>query len=295
MDDFSAYDNTSSEGMRPVAIVSQLLQQVVNIHHIDELLIWIATTIIQQTGIDAVHIWAAQAHTAGALYIKLRASASLHPSQGRAVTESAEVAALMERMLREQRGIQSIPVTKFFTQPHATMLMKQNYRYLTAYFVSKEVLLPPVQKGAQAGDIFTPLQIVFSFFTQQPLQASQTRAIRFLVEQSLRIAISHQLLTTKAPPLPGSRSGMSSEGDIQAAFAYLIPARSATRGLGMEPVENPFNRTAMLSENKARQIYSLIDGKKSVAELALITHMSQKEVIETLQSLIAQGHISYKM
>jgi hypothetical protein len=197
MDDFSSYDNSSNEGMRPVAIVSQLLQSVVNIHHIDELLMWIANTMIQRSGIDAVQIWAVQANTTtGALYIKLRASASQYLAQARGVSTSAEVTAFIERMLRERRGIQSVPVTKIFSQYQATMLMQQNYRYWTVYFVGKEdILLPPLQKGSQKGEIATPLQMVFSFFTQQPLQATQTRAIRFLVEQSLRIAVSHDLLS----------------------------------------------------------------------------------------------------
>jgi hypothetical protein len=293
MDDFSSYDSSSNEGMRPVVLVSQLLQRVVNIRHIDELLMWIANTMIQSQGLDSVQIWAAQARTAGTLYIKLRASANQQFSQERGVTESAKVAALIEHMLREKRGIQSIPVTKFFSQYQATMLIQQNYRYLTAYFVSRDVLLPPVQKGTQEGEIPTPLQMVFSFFTPQPLQASQTRAIRFLVEQSLRIAISHELLSTQAQQLSGSRSrtSISSEGDLQAAFAHLIPARTETEEI--EQAENPFNKAVILSEKKTREIYSLIDGKKNIVELANLTSMSQKEVLDALQSLIAQGHVSY--
>src|SRR5690348_11977828 len=103
MDDFSAYDNPAIDGMRPLAIVSQLLQRVVNIHHIDELLTWIASTMRQRFGIDAVQVWAAQTSTTGVLYTKLRASVSQHLSQTRGVTESAEVAVLIERMLREKR------------------------------------------------------------------------------------------------------------------------------------------------------------------------------------------------
>jgi hypothetical protein len=293
MDDFSSYNNPSIEGMQPVAIVSQLLQKVVNIHHIDELLTWIANIVRQRLGIDAVQIWAAQARTTGALSIKLRASVSQHFSQTRGVTESAEVAALIEHMLREKRGVQSIPVTKFFSQYQATMLMQQNYHFLTAYFVTRDVLLPPTQRGAQEGEIDTPFQMVFSFFTQQPLQASQTRAIRFLVEQSLRIAISHELLSTQPQQPSGSRSGTltSSARDMQAAFAHLIPAKAETEEI--EQAENPFNNAVIIPEKKTREIYSLIDGKKDIAQLALLTRMTQKEVLEALQSLIAQGHISY--
>jgi hypothetical protein len=195
-------------------------------------------------------------------------------------------------MLRDQRGIQSIPVTKFFSQYQATMLMQQNYHYLTAYFVSKDVLLPPAQREAQTEDIATPLQIVFSFFTPQPLQASQIRAIRFLVEQALRIAINQQLLSTKAQQPPVSQAGISSEeGNLQAVFAHLIPTRAQEEKI--EQAENPFNKAVIISEKRTRQLYSLIDGKKNIAELAYLTRMSQKEVLEVLQSLVSQGHVNY--
>ena len=47
----------------------------------------------------------------------------------------------------------------------------------------------------------------------------------------------------------------------------------------------------MISEKRVRQMYNLIDGKKTLSELALLTRMSQKEILEALQSLLAQGHI----
>jgi hypothetical protein len=290
MDDFSSYESSSNEGMRPVAIVSQLLQSIVNIHHIDELLMWIANTMIQRSGIDTVQVWATQAHRTGALYIKLRASASQHLSQARGVSESTEVAVLIERMMRERRGIQSVPITNIFSQYQAAMLMQQNYRYWTAYFVSRDVLLPPMQRGSQEGEIATPLQLVFSFFTQQPLQTTQTRAIRFLVEQSLRIAISHNLLSPKTQQPSGTGTGYL-KADGQYEFAHHVPRKVQKEQI--EQAENPFNSAVILSEKRSRQVYSLIDGKKDVAELALLTNMSQKEVLEVLQSLLTQGHISY--
>jgi hypothetical protein len=291
MDDFSSYDNLSHEGMRPVAIVSQLLQKVANIHQIDELLMWIANTMVQSLGIDAVQIWAAQARASGLLYTRLRATASQYLSPTRGVTENAEVATLIERMLREKRGVQSIPVTKFFSQYQATILMQHNYHYLTAYFVSKDVLLPPGPEGEKEREIPTPLQIVFSFFTQQPLQAPQIRAIRFLVEQALRIAISHQLLSTKAQQPPVSQAGITSEGDLQVTLARLIPTR--TQEEKIEQAENPFNNAVIITEKRTRQLYNLIDGKKNVAELAFLARMSQKEVLEALQTLITQGYVNY--
>ena len=78
---------------------------------------------------------------------------------------------------------------------------------------------------------------------------------------------------------------------MQAAFAHLIPAKAEKEEI--EQAENPFNKAVIIPEKKTREIYNLIDGKKDIAQLALLTRMSQKEVLEALQSRIEQGHISY--
>jgi hypothetical protein len=294
MDSFSLYYNSANNGsndrMRPIAIVSQLLQSVADMRHIDELFTWIANMMVQRLGMKSVQVWATQADTTGASHIKLRASSQNH-FQVQQVSENAEVGALVARMIRERRGILSIPVTSIFSRYQATILAQQNCQYWTVYFLSKNILLPPTQREFQPEEVPTPLQMAFSFFTQQPLQTSHARAISFLVEQALRIALSRGLFATepqqRTGPLPGK-----SEGSIQSALAYLIPEHAQTREI--EQAENPFSNAVVIPEKRARQMYSLIDGKKNVVELASLTRMSPKEILETLQSFLAQGYITLR-
>ena len=77
---------------------------------------------------------------------------------------------------------------------------------------------------------------------------------------------------------------------MQSAFIQLIPERiHATK---IEQAENPFSNAVVLPEKKMRQIYSIIDGKKNIEEITFLTQMRSKEVLETLQSLIAKGYIT---
>ena len=246
---------------------------------------------VWRLNIDSVQIWSTQASTTGILYAKLRASISQRPVQTQQMSESAEVGTLVERMLQDQRGIPSIPVTSLFSQYPATILEHQDCRYWTTYFFSQDALLPPTQGEPQAGEIPTPLQLVFSLFTRQPLPPSHTRTISFLVEQSLRIASSRGLLLMTAPQFSGPIPA-ASEKTIEPPLAYLIPER--TQATEIEQARNSFNSTVVITEKKIRQIYSLIDGKKNIAELAFLTRMHHREVLEALQALLSRGHIKLR-
>lgn len=280
MEEVSAHETPFHKSAQPIAIVSQLLQLVTSMHHIDELFTWLATIMVERLGMISVQIWAAQAYRVGDVHRKLRASTSRHPFQALQVLESAEVRVFVDRMLHEQRGILSIPVSGTFSHYQAAIFTQQDCSYWTAYFLSRDVFLPPSQEQSERDEVSTPLQMIFSFFTQKPLQPSQVRAISFLIEQSLRIAISHDLLSTKTE---------KPEEDIQSAYAQLIPERVQTAEI--KQGENPFSNAVVIPEKRMRQMYAIIDGKKNIEELIYLTYMSRKEVLETLRSLLSKGYI----
>ena len=275
--------NLTGKSMRPIAIVSQLLRAVANMHHIDELFTWIADILVQSFDVVFVQLWANQAYSTGISRRKVRASTSQNPFQALEVFEGVEFRTYIERMLREQQGILSIPVTRIFSQYQAGILAQQNCLYWTMYFISQDVFLPPPQRHPEEEEVPTPLQMIFSFFTRQPLQVSQARAISFLIEQAFRIAIGHGLL---------SRSSEKLEEVSQSTFASLIPERIQT--IKIEQGENPFNSAIVISEKRSRQMYSLIDGKKNVKELTVLMQMNQKEAVKMLQSLFSQGYIKIR-
>lgn len=286
MEDFPSDSNLPGKSVRPIVIVSQLLQLVASMHHIDELFTWIADILVQRFDVVSVQVWANQAYNAGVSRCKVRASASQNSFQALQVFDGAEIRTFVERMLREQRGTLSIPVTSIFSQYQAAVLAQQGCRYWTMYFISQDVLLAPPQRHSEKEEVPTPLQMIFSFFTQQPLQVSQTRAISFLIAQSFRIAISHELLSkTSEKAREGSQAS-------QAAFAHLIP--ELIQVTEIEQGANPFNTAIVIPEKRSRQMYNFIDGKRNIKELTLLMQMNQKEILETLQSLLVNRYIKIR-
>jgi|ERR1019366_4860602 hypothetical protein len=280
MEDISSKHRVADKNIQPVAIVSQLLQAVATMHHIDELFIWMANVMVQRFGVTAAQIWALQAYSTGEVSGKLRVSVSQHAFQDLQVFESAEVSTFVERKLREKQGILSIPVTNLFSRQYATILVKQDCRYWTMYFLRENVFLPPPQRHPEQEELYTPLQMIFSFFTREPLQPAHTRAISFLVEQSLRIALSRGLL---------SKTSEKVKETHPFTVADLIPEH--TQAAEAEQSENPFSSAVVISEKRVRQMYNLIDGKKSVAELMALMHIDEKEALELLHSLLAKKYI----
>jgi|SRR6266567_1609604 len=280
MEDFSSNDTLSNKSIRPIALVSHVLQHMAKMRHIDELFAWLATTLVEHFGVVSAQVWATQAYRAGVVHGKLRASSSLHSFQALQIFESAEVKVFIERMLRDQRGVLSIPVPRIFSQYQANVFAQQNCLYWTTYFIGKDVLLPPSQSNSARNEIATPFQLIFSLFTPRPLQPSDARAISFLLEQSFRIVISQGFL---------SKTPVQSEKDSQSIFDSLIPER--IEAIQVEQAENPFNSAIVIPEKRNRELYSLIDGKKNIEELRALMYASQKEMLEVLQSLLAKGHI----
>jgi hypothetical protein len=278
MEEFS-----SNKSTRPIAIVSQLLQLITSMHHIDDLFAWLAATMVEHFNMLSVQIWAVQASRTGSVRRKLRASSSRHSSQAINILESVEVKVFVERMLRERRGILSIPVVSTFSRYQATIFAQQDCLYWTAYFLSKDVFLPPTQKEPEREEVPTPLQVLFSFFTQAPLQPAHARAVSFLIEQALRIAISHGLLSTESE---------EREDSLQLDIATLIPERIQTTKI--EQGENPFSHAVVIPERRSRQLYDLIDGKKNIQELQLLMRVEQKVFWELLQTLVLNSYINVR-
>jgi hypothetical protein len=203
MDDFPSRDAFSNKGIRPIALVSHILQLMVKMQHIDELLAWLSATMVEQFGAISAQVWATQAYRMGGMRSKLRGSASIRSFQAAQVVESAEVRVLIESMLRDQRGILSMPVPRMFSPYQANVFVQQNCLYWTTFFIGKDVLLPPPRNDSERNELATPLQLVFSLFTPHPLQPADARAISFLLEQAFRIVLSKGFLS-KTPIRSGT-------------------------------------------------------------------------------------------
>jgi hypothetical protein len=79
--------------------------------------------------------------------------------------------------------------------------------------------------------------------------------------------------------------------DTSIALADIIPARS--QDLQRYQAANPFACASVIADKKARRLYSAVDGCRNVAELARITCLAQKELVQALRYLFQQQKIEF--
>jgi hypothetical protein len=69
-------------------------------------------------------------------------------------------------------------------------------------------------------------------------------------------------------------------------LADLIPRRA--QSIEVIQVNNPLASAVVISDKQARQLFALINGKRSVAQLMEKTHMDQLEFTSALRFLLKQ-------
>jgi hypothetical protein len=287
--ELSYRSNRFGEGTQPVAVISQLMQYATSVQHIDDLLQWVANAIVRGIGIGAIQLWTMQAYITGQQHVELRiAKQHLPLPLPRNAYMSPQAVSVIERVFHERHNVMSTPVKNIFSPPQADLLGQYRLSYWTSFFFYKNDLLPPIKGKLAPGKISTPLCMVVSLFSQQPLPQQNVRATNFILEQSLRIAATRQLFSaTQDEPLK-ALSQESKLATIQ-ALQRLVPHRTKETTVSQE--QNPFAHAVIISERKARRLYAVIDGKKTVAELAPLANLDQQEMVESLQFLLKKQYI----
>jgi len=79
---------------------------------------------------------------------------------------------------------------------------------------------------------------------------------------------------------------------MQTSFTHFVPVHTQTTEIDQS--QNPFKSAVVIKEKKTQQLYELIDGAKNIEDLTSLMHMSGDEVVEMLQSLLAQGYINLR-
>lgn len=286
---YSPPSRTPEERRQPIALVARLMQDAPNMRHVDEVFLWLSQTIAKHLDIPVVQFWTTQLDSNRNYHAALRALASQHQALPQPVHLNQHMALVMRQRLLERRSSASLPVESVFPASQATLLAHYRLRFLANYVLSKDALLPP-PKSIPEG-IPSPFNLSIAFLTTQPLTREQERAIRFLMEQSIRILSQFQLLFT-----PGSiRQEQQASGGAKkpASFALdeTIPRR--TQDLEQFQADNPFSSAAIISDKNARRLYTAIDGRRDVAELLQYVPLEQKKVYSALRYLLGEEKIQF--
>ncbi|GHO46660.1 hypothetical protein [Ktedonospora formicarum] len=276
------------ERRQPIALVARLMQDAPNMRHVDEVFLWLSQTIAKHLDITVVQFWTTQLDSNGQFHAALRALASQHQALPQPVHLNQHMALVMRQRLLEKRSSASLPVENVFPASQASLLAHYRLRFLANFVLSRDALLPP-PKSLPEG-VPSPFILCVAFLTSQPLTREQERAIRFLMEQSIRILSQFQLLHT-----PGSIRQKQASGDAKkpAPFALdeTIPRR--TQNLEQFQADNPFSSAAIISDKNARRLYTAIDGRRDVAELLQYLPLERKEVYSALRNLLEEKKIQF--
>ncbi len=134
------------------------------------------------------------------------------------------------------------------------------------------------------------MEAVALLFCSQPPHPEIQRSISYISRLALQLAESSGLLLP--PPgtqthAPGYKLRLQQESLL--ALLELVPHRRQDTDL--MTTSSPLSNSIIISDKKARHLYTVIDGRNNVKDLCAITHLDVKEISLALQLLLVEQHI----
>ena len=291
--------NSSQTGLgRGQPLVStQLLRVATNMHHVDELFLWLTQTIVRNFDVQVVQFWAAQSTRTGQYFIQLRTMVRQDTSLPQHVVTNNQVIAIAERVLSEQHNYLLQPVGTVFPPYQTSLLTRYGLNYFFSYFLSGSTLLPPASNETSGESIPTPLAIATMLFLRQALSQNQLATIRLSTERALAVAAYRGLLlpSQTSGRIPAVSNGTHQQVGVAPQQNSLLPLeRLVPRRLedaNYMTTSNPLTFTAVISDRPARRLLAAVDGSKNIDELGLSLNMDNREIYRALQFLLDQHRI----
>jgi hypothetical protein len=282
MDFFSSPDDQGRKDELKQDIAGQLLQ-ITNLHHIDDVFLWLVHTIVHRFGAQVAQVWAMQSTDKGQLFPQLRSVMRQDRSLSQNIVANPHVASLAGHMLSTQRDIPLHPVDASFTQYVALLLKRHGLYYCAGTCIKRDTLLPPPRTSTSGQKIATPLVTGLLLFFQH-LPGSHTLAsIEDTLKQALTLADTCGLLC--------SNTDSATIAYPQIEPAPSLPARPALSDLLArridDPLNNPISSAATLPEEQMRRVYAAINDKRNMAELAMLTNLELKDILLIVRKLAA--------
>lgn len=287
--DTSSQTNASRQ---QAAITAQLFKAVTNMHHIDQLFLWLSSVIIERFGIQVFQFWAVESSLSGQFSLQIRTLSCEDTSFPQHIFASNQFAVLAQRIIRQQNIYAFYTVSNILPPYQTDLLGRYGLNYCASYFLRSSKRLPPSEKSLATGKIPTPLVGTLLLFLRQPLSPYVLTAIGSILEQTIVIAESRGLLLPTLTPPSGSVPRVSTVPPSQRSksdLSELIPHR--TEDTELMRSSNPLSGSIIISDKQARRLYAGIDDHRNVDELCNITSLDIKEVFFVLQKLLLQHRI----
>ena len=292
MDSYGAKGDVSRPGVSrwPLVITAQLFQVAANMQHVDQLFLWLANVSVQNLDIQVIQFWGLQTNRTGQLFTQLRTSALQDNSLPQQVVTNNQVVTTAGNILIQRRGFMIQKVGGLFSSFQADLLARYGLYYCSCFFLSSNMLLPPVyNQASHAEDLPLPLSLaVLVFLRQVPLQ-NTLPGLNLVLEQAIQIAGNNSLLLPPGSTNTHSLSNGYPQQEMPLVLTELVPHRLEDDNLLKS--SNPFASSDIITDKQARRLYNAIDSHRAVWEICEITGMDLKEAQKALKILMAHHRI----
>lgn len=299
-----------------IAFKRQLFQALPSMHHIDELLQWLASSLVQRFNIQMLLFWTNHTATTGQQVAQLRATARQDSSIPDQLILNEPMQRIAQQLLSERVAYQPQAVETLFSQYQTTLLKRYGLSYWGACFTSKKALLPPREDRASHTEKPTLFAMTTLLFLRRMPQGSLMSTINIMLEEVIIHAIKQGLLLSTndpynsfsslphtplpqsdisplqpfTPPPQGFPSQLVTRKPRRAfTLAQLIPKRKQDNNDLL--VNNPFARPTIISDKKARRLHLEMNGQANIEDLSSITGLNIQEIGIALRLLWDQHRI----
>ena len=293
--EYTTPSSSQRRGNAPL-IIPQLLQAATGMRHIDELLLWLASAVVQRLDIQVVQFWANQASPTGQLSLGLRTNINEDSSLPQAVVYNPQVAAVVEKAVNMHQHIPLQPMNSVFSPHQANLFLRYGLRYCLGYFLSIDALLPPAQTVPSYRGRATPCTMFVLLALHHDPSKELFATLEPMFEQAILIAARRGFLL--AAPAQSMRSTVDTDHNIHTPYPQQLVSPSLSRLIPRRinkteamKSDNPFTAVApnpVIKDRTALRLYQAIDGNRTIADLAAMTRLKEQDVLIVLQTLLKQ-------
>lgn len=279
----------SDTGEHQFVILTQLLQAATQMQHIDELFLWLTRKMMQYLRIEVVQIWTmgiTHEHLAPAV---LRATSFYDQSMHVHVVENPQVTNVVTSLLSRQQAVLSQPIGNLFSPYQSRLLGRYGLYYCACCATMSNVALPLVNGSLHRQASGSPSIVAALLFLAQPRPQQFVLSINQILEQSVLIAKKQGLLQTSSVQAAVTPVYGAPEQRSLPPLHELIPVRVRSRDSMRS--SNPFTSAAAISDKRAQTFLSVVDGSRTVAEIAALKQMEGKDMVAALRLLLQHQRI----
>lgn len=281
-----------SMGNHQLIVISQLIQQIEHMEHIDELFLWLSQIFVKRLNIQVIQFWVTQEHIPGTQAPELRITVRQDPSLEPYIVTNTQGAMLAERVIQAKRGVTPRPVANVFSPQHAALLAANNLNYWGCYYLNHNVLLPPAHDNTTGEKAATPLTMAIALYFQHQPPPRLITTFCYILEQAISRAKQRGLLSpATAAQLPIIITQM--QKNRPSPLVELIPCHMQTSGHHIQQTTTVWNSTKIITNKLARRLYLAINGRRNIAEIANLTQMNMHEIKTALRTLLTYKYIQF--